>query len=118
MCTGQIIFYSSILLVRILDETLVLGDEPRHDSIVTLCHLVLDILGTLAYRLDGLVNSKTKRMPENPIHVLHARLHIETAVDGERTDGQLQLVCQHEGSSTEYTHVTCEGAGAFGEDNQ
>lgn len=79
----------SILLVRILDETLVLGDEPRHDSVVTLYHLVLDILGTLAYRLDGLVNSKTKRMPENPIHVLHARLHIETAVDGERTDGQL-----------------------------
>lgn len=111
-------FYSSILLVRILDETLILGDEPRHDSVVTLCHLVLDILGTLAYRLDGLVNSKTKRMPENPIHVLHARLHIETAVDGERTDGQLQLVCQHEGSSTEYTHVTCEGAGAFGEDYQ
>ena len=60
-------FYSSILLVRILDETLVLGDEPRHDSVVTLCHLVLDILGTLAYRLDGLVNSKTKRMPEKAI---------------------------------------------------
>ena len=50
--------------------------------------------------------------------ILHAWLDIEAAVDGERTNRQLQLVGKHEGSTAEHAHVAGEGAGTLWEHHE
>ena len=57
-------------------------------------------------------------MPCDPIHITRAGLDVERAINGEWHDGQLQFVCQHEGTTFENAHVTGEGAGPFWKDHQ
>ena len=96
----------------------VLGHEVGHDDAVALCFDVFHVLGSLTNRVDGLVDSETEGMPCYPLHITHAGLDVERAIDGEWHDGQLQFVCQHESTTFENTHVTGEGAGPFWKDHQ
>ena len=105
-------------MVGIFNKALIFLVKSLHDGVVALGHLVLDVLRTLAYRLDWLVDGELDRMPEHPVDVLHAWLDIETAVDGKRTNRQLQLVGKHEGSTAEHAHVAGEGAGTLREYNE
>lgn len=71
-----------------------------------------------ALRLYGLVNRERQGMPDDEMHVAHTGHDIERTVDGERNDRELQFIGQHEGSAAERAHVTIEGAGSFGKDNE
>ena len=77
-------------------------------------HGGLNVVGSLPYGVDGLMNGQPQGMPVGEMPVAHARHDVERAVDGERHDGQLQLVSQPEGTALELAHVTREAARAFG----
>ena len=49
--------------------------------------------------------------------ILSAWHDIERTIDGQWTNWQLKFVCQHEGSTTELTHVPCKATRTFGKDD-
>ena len=57
-------------------------------------------------------------MPNHPLHIAGARHDVERAVDGERHNGQLDVVGEHEGSALEDTHMSCERACPLGEHHE
>ena len=63
------------------------------------------------------MNGKTEPVPYWETPVTGTRHDIKRAVDGERADRQLQFIGQHEGSPAKPSHVSCEAACAFGENN-
>ena len=105
-------------LVGVFYEALILRLQRAHHGIIGLVHCLLDILGTLGLRGNGLVYGEAQRMPYRPPAVAHTGHHIERAVDGEGADGQLQLISQHEGSSSKLAHVPRKGACSLREDHQ
>ena len=95
---------------------MVLGYESRHDAVVGLTHGGIDVFWSLADRVDGLMDGQAQGVPVDEMPVVHTGQDVEGAVDGQRYDGQLQLVGQREGTFAERAHVARERAGTFGED--
>ena len=77
-----------------------------------------NVVETVTDRDDRAMDGESERMPDGPSQVACAGHDVEGAVDGDRDDGQLQLVGQHEGAATEAAHVTRKSACSLGEDNQ
>ena len=76
---------------------------------------MVDVLATLAYRVDRLVDGERERMPIDPMPILHAGHDVERSVDCQWADGQLQFVGKHEGATAEEAHVAGERAGTLRE---
>ena len=104
-----------MLLVGILNESLVLGNEGLLDGAVALVHHLLHVAAGIAC-FDRLVDGELHRMPCSPAAC--ARHDVERTVDGQRHHGQLQLVGQQESAATEGSHVACERARALWEDDE
>ena len=95
---------------------MVLGYESRHDAVVGLTHGSIDVFWSLADRIDGLMDGQAQRMPVDEMPIVHTGQDVEGTIDGQRYDGQLQLIGQRKGALLEATHVARERAGSLGED--
>ena len=77
---------------------------------------MLDVFRSFALGMDRSMDGHGQRTPLDKMPVLGARHHTERTIDRYGNNRQLQLVCQHEGSFLEGTHLCGERTGAFGKD--
>ena len=91
-------------LIRVFNYSLVLWIQGRHHGVERLAHGGLDILHTLSYGIDGLVDGERERVPVDEVEALHTGQHIKRAIDGQRHHRQLQFVGEGEGTFLEVGH--------------
>lgn len=103
------------LLVVVFHIALVVFGESCHDDVITLLERVFDIVRSLARGEKGRMNDQSQAVPVGKMKVAHSWHHIETSIDGDGHNRQLEFVCQLEGSSAENAHVSGESARTFGE---